>query len=166
MRIGGNAYGSSGIQAPTASETGYCTTQDLEYRIGAAILIQLAQDTTTSGAVNPAIVAALIAEADALIDSKVGSYYTVPFTTVPEVIKNLSVEISCYLAIQRRSFNTAMPKDWQTIYDNAMETLDALGSGMLKLPSTATIASTVSEMNTDRAGEIDFNDDDSLLSDF
>jgi len=59
-----------------------------------------------------------------------------------------------------------MPKDWQTIYDNAMETLDALGSGMLKLPSTATVASTVSKMNTDRAGEIDFNDDDSLLSDF
>ncbi len=163
MSIGGNAYGNSGVQAPNADETGYCTQQDLEYRITAKTLTQLTNDVTNAGEPNPAIVADLIEEAQATIDSIVGVYYTVPFTTVPTVIKNICADIACYLAMQRQSFNTDIPKSWQKTYDEAMKTLEAIVAGSIKLPAAATVASSSSSMNTDRGAEIDFNDEDSEL---
>lgn len=115
---------------------------------------------------NAAVVTDLIAEADATIDSVVGRTYTVPFTTVPTVIKNLSVDLACYLAFQRRPVNMGIPDSWKKMKDEVMEMLEKIADQSIRLPATATVASTSSEMNGDRGAEIDFNDEDSILYDF
>lgn len=112
---------------------------------------------------NAGNVAAVIANADTLIDAKLGMVYTVPFTTVPSIIRDLSVDIACYTAFQRRSLNQDMPKMWQKIYDDAMKMLDSIAEMTIRLPDTATVASASAAIDGSRGAEIDFNDATSNL---
>lgn len=109
---------------------------------------------------NSGVVTALILKADTKIDSLAGQVYTVPFTTVPDIIKNISIDLSCYYALQRRPINVPMPKEWQDAYDKAMQTLEDISNMLVRMPDTATIASKEADFEPSNWTKIDFSDTD------
>ncbi len=144
----------------------YCVAADLENRISSLTLAQLTNDTANATTYNATVVTAILDKIDAEIDAKAGQVYTVPFTTIPAIIKQIAIDLACYAVFQRRPVQMDMPKDWEIAYKNANERLDAISNMMLKLPDTATIASAESAMDDDEVDAISFTDTDNLMSDF
>lgn len=68
----------------------YSTQADVQVAIGGGDRLREYSDIENSGAVDVAVVAAAIAEADGVIDSYVGHRYAVPLAVVPDVIVRLS----------------------------------------------------------------------------
>jgi len=76
------------------------------------------------------VVDAAIAEADADVDSYAGRRYTVPFTTVPAKVKQLSVAISVYKLYEKRTATFGeVPKTIRDMYDDAISFLKDLAKG-------------------------------------
>ena len=73
----------------------YCTQDDIEKLLPEDTVDQLTDDEGT-GAQVAARVSEAIAQADAEIDAWCGSRYSIPFTTVPDIIKKCSVDIAIY----------------------------------------------------------------------
>jgi len=92
---------------------------------------QLKQLTSEDGlSVVQSVVDAAIAEADSDIDSYAGRRYTVPFTTVPAKVKQLSVAISVYKLHEKRIQNLGeMPKSIRDMYDDAIGFLKDVAKG-------------------------------------
>jgi hypothetical protein len=91
----------------------------------------------------------------------------VPFTTIPDIIKRIEIDLACYEVMQRRPVNMDMPKEWQTARDAAMKQLEAISNMLLYLPDTATVASAESAINTDNAiGQVSFTDSNNPMSDY
>jgi phage gp36-like protein len=73
----------------------YATVTELITRFGEAELIQLT-DRDGGGAINQAVVAAALTDADALINGYVSARYTVPLSPVPPVITKIAADIARY----------------------------------------------------------------------
>lgn len=149
--------------------THYCNQTDLEYRITTRTLAQLTNDTANATTPDANVLELILTNVDAIIDSKAGQVYTVPFTTVPDIIKNIAISLACYQVFQRRPVNMAMPKDWETAYKDASQQLEDISNMLLRLPDTALIASSESSMNTsDAVAKISFTDAsaDNLMQDY
>lgn len=141
----------SGIEWSSQTQTGYCSQADLEKKIGQQTLAELTNDVYTQGVSNegvlpdPTVVQTLIDEADQDIDSIVGMRYTVPFITVPNSIKFLSINMSCYHAFRRKLGANKITEDWQKIYDDSVCELAKIASGEQEIgvtpayPASATV---------------------------
>jgi len=81
----------------------YCTQNDIELAISEDVLTQLTDDEN-AGSVDSDIVAAAIATADSEIDGYCAVKYTVPFTTVPAIVKALSLEIAIIISTSAARF--------------------------------------------------------------
>lgn len=79
----------------------YCTQADILEQMSESMLIQLTDDAD-AGEVDTDAVTRAIANADAEIDSYCGTKYDVPFTTVPAIIRLVSVDIAIYNLYARR----------------------------------------------------------------
>ena len=79
----------------------YSTLTDIKKLIPEDTVIQLTDDENT-GAVVESRVTEAIAQADAEIDSYCGGKYSVPFTTVPDIVKKISVDIAIYNLYSRK----------------------------------------------------------------
>ena len=88
-------------------------------------LIQLTDDDD-AGVVDESVVTKAIADADAEIDGYCGQRYTVPFTTVPAMIRKLSVDIAVYNLFSRRQ---GAPEGRKTRYDAAIKFLERVADG-------------------------------------
>ena len=88
----------------------YCTQDDIISQISEEILIQLTDDEGV-GEVDADRVSAAIANADAEINSYCGMKYTVPFTTVPPMIRAASIDIAVYNLRSRRMGASEPEKD-------------------------------------------------------
>ncbi|GAH73345.1 unnamed protein product, partial [marine sediment metagenome] len=81
----------------------YCTKTDILLEIPETVIARLTDD---SGGSPPAVdeprVARAIANADAVIDASCESSYTVPFVTVPNLIRKISVDLSIYNLYSRK----------------------------------------------------------------
>ena len=118
----------SGISWSTVEQTGYCSIADMEKKIGQQTLAELTNDVYTQGISNEGVLPdsdvcqALIDEVDQDIDSIVGMRYTTPFAqgSIPDSIKFLSVNMSCYLAFRRKLGANKITEDWQKIYDDSL----------------------------------------------
>jgi phage gp36-like protein len=123
----------------------YCTLTHLELIKSATILIQWAGEETAgtppvgTGHASTAVTGAIIAVADSIIDSKLGLRYAVPFTTVPEIIKTISIWITLSMLCLRNLIS--MPEDIKKGYDTAIGLLDDMASGEAGLGITATASS-------------------------
>jgi phage gp36-like protein len=106
----------------------YCTQDDIELAISEDVLTQLTDDENT-GSADADIVTAAIARADAEIDGYCAVKYAVPFTTVPEVVAGLSLDMSIYYLYKRRTVSD----DVQKSYDNAIARLKDIARGLLSL---------------------------------
>ena len=107
----------------------YCEQADLLDRIHEDELIQLTDDDD-AGAVDADVVAEAIADADAEIDGYCGKRYTVPFTTVPALVKKYSRDIAIYNLYQRR---LGAPEQRRRDYDNAIAFLKNVAKGLASL---------------------------------
>ena len=110
----------------------YSTQSDILKEISEDSIIQLTDDESV-GIINTARVTAAIAKADAIIDSYCGQVETVPFTTVPAIIKQHSITIAIYFLYSRRS---ALSELIKTNYDNAILHLKDIAKGIAVVGAT------------------------------
>ena len=136
----------------------YCSQTDLERRLTTATLAQLTSETANATTVDSTIAQTLITTACGTIDSYCGNSYTVPFTTVPVIIKNLAVDLACCFAFQRKTFNVGMPESWKTVYKDALKMLEDIAAGAVDLGSSVS-ALTGGKLESNSA-RIDFYDED------
>jgi len=134
------------------------TTTALTYTDTGALTLASGAPVSDSFLPNASVVTALILRADAKIDSKAGQVYNVPFSPVPDLIKQLSISFWVYFAFQRRPTNVEIPKSIQSAYDEAEKILEDISNQEANLPDTATIRSEEGSINTDNAQDaINFN---------
>ena len=108
----------------------YSTLDDLRKLVPEEVLVQLTDDEYL-GTVNQARVDEAIAQADAEVDSYCGGRYSVPFSTVPEIAKKLSVDIAVYNLYSRTVME--MPAVRAERYRNAIRQLEAISKGIISL---------------------------------
>jgi len=107
----------------------------------------------------------LIDEADSMIDSKAGLRYTVPFTTVPDDIRFLSINIACYKAFARKLGANKVSEDWKATYEQCLTDLNEIADGSLYINATATSEQATMVNETDDR-IVAFHDTDNLLSEY
>lgn len=108
----------------------YSTLTDIKKLIPEEVVIQLTDDENT-GAVNQTRVDEAIAQADAEIDSYCGGKYSVPFATVPDIVKKISVDIAIYNLYSRRV--EEMPETRSDRYKNAIRQLEGIAKGNISI---------------------------------
>jgi phage gp36-like protein len=108
----------------------YSLKADLLTEISEDELIGLTDDES-AGIINDVRVTAAIAKADALIDSYCGQVATVPFVTVPAIIKQHSITIAIYFLYTRRAVAPELIKD---NYKDAIKHLGDISTGKASLP--------------------------------
>jgi phage gp36-like protein len=108
----------------------YCTLDDIKKLIPEDSLLQLTDDENL-GAVDQARVEEAVAQADAEIDSYIGGRYGVPLSTVPGVVKKMSVDIAIYNLYSRRV--EEMPEVRKDRYRSAVDQLKLIAKGTVSL---------------------------------
>ncbi|MDH5524446.1 MAG: DUF1320 domain-containing protein [Desulfobulbaceae bacterium] len=119
---------------------GYCTQADIEEQVPAEELVQLTDDNDL-GEVDTTVVDRAIADADAEIDGYCGTQYSIPFDTVPAIIRKLSVDIAVYNLYARRR---GAPDDRKERYTAAGRLLKDISRGMVTLGANAPAVSDAS----------------------
>jgi len=107
----------------------YCTKSDILEQIDEDVLIDLTDDDDV-GSVDDDKVTRAISDADEEIDSYCGARHTVPFSTVPGIIRKLSVDIAIYNLYARRR---GAPDDRKERYNNAVRMLRDISRGVISL---------------------------------
>mgnify|MGYP001585036095 CR=1 FL=1 len=108
----------------------YSTLTDIKKLIPETAIIQLTDDEN-AGVVNQTRVDEAIAQADAEIDSYCGGKYSVPFATVPDIVKKISVDIAIYNLYSRRV--EEMPETRSDRYKNAIRQLEGIAKGNISI---------------------------------
>jgi len=115
----------------------YCTLDDIKDMMDEDEIIRFTDDAD-AGVVNTSVTDKAIAGADALIDSHIGSRYSVPVDPVPDIIVDLACDIAIYKLYSRRS---AAPDEIRQKYEDAVKYLEKVAAGKIIIPD-ATAAST------------------------
>ncbi|QII11241.1 putative Mu-like prophage FluMu protein gp36 [Candidatus Kuenenia stuttgartiensis] len=108
----------------------YSTLTDILKLIPEAVVIQLTDDEDTGSVVTPRVDEA-IAQADAEIDSYCGGRYSVPFGTVPDICRKISVDIAIYNLYSRKV--EAIPDTRSERYKNAIRQLEGIAKGTISI---------------------------------
>jgi len=125
----------------------YITKTDLEDRFGAPEILKL-----QGGTENAPFIAAVIADADALINMHLAARYTVPFSPVPTFIIKLDCDIARFFL-----YDDSPSDAVKAAYDNAISILQKLASGQLYLDATVYPATDTASPDYD-AGVLQFDD--------
>jgi phage gp36-like protein len=111
----------------------YCTQSDLEKMVPVK---ELAELTTEEGDIpDPTTVAEIISKADAEIDSYVSIRYETPFSSIPDMIRALSMDIAIYHLYSRRS---TVPPIRRTKYEDAIGFLRNVADGKSNIVGSGT----------------------------
>jgi len=103
----------------------YSAQSDILEQIDEDVLIQLTDDDD-AGVVDADVVTRAIADADGLIDGYCGRRRTVPFTTIPPLVRKFSVDIAIYNLYARRK---GAPEDRRNRFKEAVDFLKGVASG-------------------------------------
>lgn len=122
----------------------YSTLTDIIKLLPESAIIQLTDDEG-DGVVNESRVNEAIAQADAEIDSYCGGIYTVPFATVPDIVKKISVDIAIYNLYSRKV--ETIPETRAERYKNAIRQLTDISKGVISLGIDPAPAQTGSGVN-------------------
>jgi phage gp36-like protein len=109
----------------------YATQSDLVARFGSAELAQLT-DRVAGTAIDAAVVAAALADADALIDGYLAQRYALPVTPTPALLLRAAADIARFL-LHGKSAGEAV----RNAYDDALRVLRDLADGRAALPGAA-----------------------------
>ena len=107
----------------------YAAQADILEQLDEDILIQLTDDAD-KGTVDADMVTRAIADADAEIDGYCGKRYSVPFSTVPAIVRKFSVDIAIYNLYARRK---GAPDDRKDRYAAAVKFLLNVSKGLISL---------------------------------
>lgn len=111
----------------------YCAKADIiNLELTEKELIQLTDDPGL-GEVATAMITAAIAKADAEIDAHCQSRYTVPFTTVPEIVKGWSATLSAFNLFRNRQ----KPATIVDRYNKVMNWLQSVRDGKASITGAA-----------------------------
>lgn len=99
----------------------YSTQADIQMAVGGAKRLLELADWDRDGVTDAAVIADVIAEADALIDSFAAKKFTVPFNPVPQMIRRCSADLAPLMCIRRRNLLSA---EQQTRWDQWASTDD------------------------------------------
>lgn len=108
----------------------YSTSDDILLQIDEQDLIQLTDDLG-SGIIDADVVTRAIADADQVIDGYLGSRYSLPFTTVPGILRTLSVDIAISNLYARR--RDTIPEIRKERQQAAIRFLEMVGRGQITL---------------------------------
>jgi len=108
----------------------YCTLTDIKKLLPEETVIQLTDDEGLD-AVNQARLDESISQADAEIDSYCGGRYAVPFTTVPDIVKKISIDIAIYNLYSRKV--EEIPETRADRYKNAIRQLEGITKGLISI---------------------------------
>jgi len=115
----------------------YCTETDLLTMITSDTLIQLTDDENT-GEVVSEIIDSAIEAADSEIDLYLQAIYSAPLSTVPAIIKFISVNFTIYNLYGRRS-DMSIPETRKSKYDSGIDILKKIQDGSIAIQgATAT----------------------------
>lgn len=109
----------------------YCTQADILEALDQETLIQLTDDAD-AGSVDESVVERAVSDADSEIDAYCGRRYSVPFATVPAIIRKLSVDIAIYHLYGRRAAGD-IPEARKARYTNAVRLLEHISKGIVTL---------------------------------
>lgn len=112
----------------------YAASADIMAAYGEDTLLMVA-DRAGNGEIDIAAVAQALGAASALIDVHVGAVYVTPLTVIPDLVRDLCVDIAVYkLAGEGRGLN----EEKRTRYEDALRLLQRLADGKvtLDLPTT------------------------------
>ena len=112
---------------------GYCTLTDILGSIDEADVIAYTDDDA-SGLVDTDNVQKAIAGADAFIDAYIAGRYSVPVNPVPDMLRDLAVDIAVYKICSRRS---QTPEERRQKYEDAERFLSKVAAGKAILPGAA-----------------------------
>lgn len=132
----------------------YSDIDDIRKLVPEDVLIQLTDDEA-AGLVNEQRVAEAISQADAEIDSYCGGRYSVPFSTVPEVVRKISVDIALYTLYCRRVEEAPAVRTER--YRNAIRQLEGIARGLISLgvdPAPSASTDGRAETNTPTDGNV------------
>lgn len=86
----------------------YCTINDIQNLISEYELIQLSNDTSQES-INEIVVNSAISYAETTINGYISSRYTLPLEAVPDLIRDLAVDLSI-IRLHSRRFASNMPE--------------------------------------------------------
>lgn len=109
----------------------YATTQDMIDRFGQDELVQLT-DRSGAGVIDQVVLGRALADADADIDSYLGSRYTLPLPSVPSVLVRVGADIARYYLYGERINDLV-----KTRYDAAITFLQQVAKGLATLEDVA-----------------------------
>ncbi len=113
----------------------YCTLEDLIKTLPEERVIELSDDSDTPTSVNEDNINEVIAKADGDIDGYIGGRYSLPLTTVPQKIKDISVDLAIYHLFTRRPEREA-PDGIRTKYNDGLKRLKDIQDGKFLLGIT------------------------------
>lgn len=109
----------------------YATQQQLIDKFGVTMLVHLTdRGPVPTGLIDAAVVARVLADADAEIDGYLAGRYALPMAVVPPVVTNLALVIAIY---QLHTFEPD-PKIIRD-YDQAMKRLREISNGTVMIPA-------------------------------
>lgn len=114
----------------------YTTQADIAAIIPESVLIQLTDDAVPPVAINSTVISQTIVQATSIIDGYVGGVYSLPFTSLPELIKTLALDIVVYRLYLRRKKNDP-PEAVKQAFETALKLLRDVASGKITLGSDA-----------------------------
>jgi phage gp36-like protein len=110
----------------------YSTLADIKNQLDEAVLVQLTDDEGL-GIVDEDRVTRAIADADEEIDGYVGARHALPLSTVPAILRKISVDLAVYNLYTRRSI--AVPEIRSERYKSCIRFLEQVGKGAISLGS-------------------------------
>jgi phage gp36-like protein len=108
----------------------YSNLADIKKLIPEETLIQVTDDEG-AGIVVEARIDEAIAQADSEIDAYLGTRYDVPFATVPDVVKKISVDLAIYNLYSRRV--EEIPATRADRYKNSIKLLEGIRDGKISI---------------------------------
>lgn len=131
----------------------YATQQDLTDRIGENEFTRLA-DRDNDGQPDSAVVAAVIADADALIDSYLGRRYKLPLKNSYPLLTAVAADIARY-----RLYDDKPTDEVRKRYENQMKLLEKLAEGEVRFSGEEDAEADVSPSAPEyREGAEEFSD--------
>lgn len=101
------------------------------------LLPYILQGNSTSDSVGVAIIAAHITRAEGVVNSYIANRYSLPFATVPPVIRSISEDLASYYTIRASYVQDGQRKnEYLPAYESAMEMLKEIRDGKMPLALT------------------------------
>lgn len=141
----------------------YCTIDDLINRITERTLINLTQDKSPATTINEEIANDNISIADDLINSSLRNKYKLPLATVPNLVKQISADITIYRLYCRRPQD--VPENYKKNYEIALQILKDLQSGSKKLDLPSSLGDSSVSASSSALYVTDKADEDRMFPD-